>query len=153
MQRARGISATVFVALLAAASGAIITSASPDAVAQTAQATTARIVAAAQALTSTLDDAQRSHVQFPFDSPQRARWSNLPSGIFQREGLRMGDLTAPQREAVMNLLAAALSADGFAKSRASCAVMSSFDKQMVAAALAAEGEAVAVLAARPAEAA
>jgi len=115
MQRASRISATIFLALLAAAPRAIPASTNPDATAQTASAATARIVAAAQALTSTLDDAQRSKVQFPFDGPQRARWSNLPSGIFQREGLRMGDLSAPQREAVMSLLAAAFSADGFRK--------------------------------------
>ena len=115
MRCASRLTTTVFLALLAAASGTITKSAGPDATAQTASAATARIVAAAQALTSTLDDAERSKVQFPFDGPQRARWSNFPSGIFQREGLRMGDLTAPQREAVMNLLAAALSADGFRK--------------------------------------
>ena len=54
---------------------------------------TARIVAAAQVLLTTLDDAGRSKVQFPFEGPQKTRWSNLPSGIFERQGLRLGDLT------------------------------------------------------------
>jgi hypothetical protein len=84
------------------------TAASPAAV-------TGRIVAAAQALLATLDDAGRAKVQFPFDGPQRARWSNLPTGIFERQGLRMGDLSAPQRAAVTTLLQAALSADGYRK--------------------------------------
>jgi hypothetical protein len=76
---------------------------------------TARIVASAQTVLGTLDEAGRAKVQYPFDSPQRARWSNLPGPMFQRTGLRMGDLTAPQRAAVMNLLGVALSRDGYRK--------------------------------------
>ena len=76
---------------------------------------TARIVASAQSLLKTLDDAGRAKVQFPFDGPQKTRWSNLPSPMFQRTGLRMGDLTAPQRAAVMTLLSVALSRDGYRK--------------------------------------
>jgi hypothetical protein len=78
-------------------------------------APTARIVAAAQEVLKTLDDAGRSKVQFPFEGPQRTRWSNLPSGIFKREGLRLADLTAPQKAAVMSLLTVALSKDGYRK--------------------------------------
>jgi hypothetical protein len=78
---------------------------------------TARIVASAQALMKTLDDTGRTRVQFPFEGPQRTRWSNLPSGIFKREGLRVGDLSAPQRAAVMSLLQTALSEEGFQKAR------------------------------------
>jgi hypothetical protein len=74
-----------------------------------------RIVAAAQRLLDTLDAAGRARVQLPFDSPHKSRWSNLPTGIYAREGLRMGDLTPPQRAAAMDLLAAALSADGYRK--------------------------------------
>ncbi len=77
--------------------------------------TTGRIVAAAQAVLATLDDAGRGKVQFPFEGPQKARWSNLPSGIFQREGLRMGDLTPAQRASVNALLSTALSRDGYRK--------------------------------------
>jgi hypothetical protein len=76
---------------------------------------TARIVAAAQALAGSLDDAGRAAVQFPFDGPQKTRWSNLPSPMFARRGLRLADLTAPRRAAVMTLLAAALSHDGYQK--------------------------------------
>ena len=54
-------------------------------------------------------------MQFPFEGPQKTRWSNLPSGIFQRQGLRMGDLTPSQRAAVTNLLSVALSRDGYRK--------------------------------------
>jgi hypothetical protein len=76
---------------------------------------TARIVSAAQALLTTLDDAGRAKVQFPFEGPQKTRWSNLPGPMFQREGLRVGDLTPAQRTAVNTLLAAALSRDGHQK--------------------------------------
>jgi hypothetical protein len=76
---------------------------------------TSRIVASAQAVLKTLDDAGRSKVQFPFDGPQKTRWSNLPSPMFQREGLRLTDLTPPQRAAVMALLSAALSPMGYQK--------------------------------------
>jgi len=83
--------------------------------ASTASDTTARIVAAAQAVVATLDDAGKAKVQFPFEGPQKTRWSNLPVGIFQREGLLLADLTPPQRAAVNNLLATALSKDGLRK--------------------------------------
>ena len=71
--------------------------------------------AAAQALLTTLDEAGRAKVQFPFEGPQKTRWSNLPTGIFERQGLRMGDLTPAQKTAANNLLQAALSADGYRK--------------------------------------
>jgi len=76
---------------------------------------TSRIVAAAVALTAMLNESGRAKLQFPFAGPQRTKWSNLPSGIFRREGLRLGDLSAAQRSAVMNLLAAALSPAGYRK--------------------------------------
>jgi uncharacterized protein DUF3500 len=76
---------------------------------------TGRIVAAAQALLTALDDAGRAKVQFPFEGPQKTRWSNLPSPMFQREGLRVGDVTPAQRASVMSLLSTALSRDGYRK--------------------------------------
>lgn len=77
--------------------------------------TTGKTVAAAKALLATLDDAGRAKVSFPFNSDQKTKWSNFPTGIFQRNGLRLGDLTAAQREAVMKLLATALSKQGLQK--------------------------------------
>jgi hypothetical protein len=71
---------------------------------------------AAKKFLATLDDAQRGKGVFDFkDEAQRQRWSNLPPGIFQRAGLRMGDLTAPQRDAAMAVLAAVLSPQGYEK--------------------------------------
>jgi len=76
---------------------------------------TARIVAAAQGVLTALDDSGRAKVQFPFDGPQKTNWSNLPSPMFQRNGLRLADVTAAQRAAVMTLLSVALSRDGYRK--------------------------------------
>jgi hypothetical protein len=87
----------------------------PAAAGGNAAGATAKIVAAAQAVVKTLDEAGRGKVQFPFEGPQKTRWSNLPTGIFARQGLRLGDLTPPQRAAVNDLLQAALSPDGYRK--------------------------------------
>jgi hypothetical protein len=76
---------------------------------------TRRIVTAAQKVISTLDEAGRARVQFPSDSDQKARWSNLPTGAFTRRGLRLGDLTPAQRTAVMSLLETAFSTPGYQK--------------------------------------
>ena len=108
--------ATVGVALCAALSVAVIAQRpSPPTPAGTPAATTARIVTAAQAVVASLDDAGRKSVQFPFDSPQKSKWSNLPSPMYQRNGVRLADLTAAQRTAIMNLLTVALSKDGYQK--------------------------------------
>ncbi len=94
---------------------ATLTARSPSATQATQADATKHIVASAQAFLTTLDDAGRFKVQFAFDSKQKARWSNLPSPMFERQGLRMGDLTKPQRTAVMTLLSTALSKDGYRK--------------------------------------
>jgi hypothetical protein len=73
-------------------------------------------VAAASALLATLTPAQREGALFPFDDQeQKRRWSNLPTGIFERRGLRLGDLAPPQAEAAHALLRAVLSPEGYRK--------------------------------------
>ena len=89
--------------------------ATPGTPATTPGDATARIVAAAQAVAATLDDAGRAKLQFPFESPQKTNWSNLPSPMFVRNSIRLTDLTQPQRDAVMKLLTVALSAEGYRK--------------------------------------
>jgi hypothetical protein len=74
-----------------------------------------RTIAAANTFLGLLDATQRAKAEFPFDSPQRKNWSNLPSGIFQRNSLRLGDMTAGQREAALALMSAVLSRDGYDK--------------------------------------
>ncbi len=75
-----------------------------------------KIVAAADAFVATLEPAQRSMLLFDFNNEeQRARWSNLPVTFVPRAGLKLGDLTAPQRKAAMALMSAALSDQGYKK--------------------------------------
>lgn len=72
--------------------------------------------ASARTFLAALDEAQRSKVVYDFkDDVQRRRWSNLPTSFVRRGGLRMGDLTQPQRAAAMAVLAAALSPQGLQK--------------------------------------
>jgi hypothetical protein len=73
------------------------------------------VVAAANAFLATLSDAERAKGTFGFTSSQRTGWSNLPSGIFHRNGLRLGDMTPVQRSAALALVAAALSREGYEK--------------------------------------
>lgn len=74
-----------------------------------------RTVAAANAFLASLDEGQRAKAAFPFDTPQKKNWSNLPSGIFTRNSLRLGDMTAPQRTAAMALMSTVLSREGYEK--------------------------------------
>ncbi len=76
---------------------------------------TPRVVEAANEFLATLSAPEKAKVTFGFTSSQRTGWSNLPSGIFQRNGLRFGDLTQQQRDAALHLVAAALSRDGYRK--------------------------------------
>jgi len=81
-----------------------------------AQTATARIVSAANAFLSTLDQKQRGRVLFAFDDEeQRRRWSNLPTAMVRRAGLGIGELSAAQRSAALALVSSALSARGFEK--------------------------------------
>jgi hypothetical protein len=81
-----------------------------------AQIPTAKIVTAANAFIATLDQSQKQSFLFAFDDEaQRARWSNFPTQMSRRAGLKLGDLTAPQRAAAMALVSAALSHRGFEK--------------------------------------
>jgi hypothetical protein len=82
----------------------------------TSQKATADIAVAAKNVIVSLEDNQRGKLIFDFkDDQQRKRWSNLPTSFVKRGGLRMGDLTTPQRAAVMTLLETALSPQGYEK--------------------------------------
>ena len=77
---------------------------------------TAKTVAAANDFLATLSPAEKAKVSFPFNSRQKTTgWSNLPTGVFQRNGLRLGDLSERQRSAALTLVASALSRDGYQK--------------------------------------
>lgn len=89
---------------------------SPQPVASVMKGTvTAAVVEAANKFLATLSVSERAKCTFSFTSSQRTGWSNLPAGIFQRNGLRFRDMTARQREAALALVAAALSREGYRK--------------------------------------
>jgi len=78
-------------------------------------ATASKMIAAANSFLGMLDAGERAKAAFPFDSPQKTNWSNLPSGAYQRNSLRLGDLAPAKHAAAMAVVAAALSADGYRK--------------------------------------
>ncbi|WP_161883662.1 DUF3500 domain-containing protein [Deinococcus alpinitundrae] len=89
------------------------TPATASTTATVADAQTTKVVAAANAFLGTLTAAQKKTASFAYtDAAQRAKWSNFPTGIFQRAGLRWGDMSAAQRTSLMGLLGMVLSSDG-----------------------------------------
>jgi len=72
------------------------------------------IVAAANAFLDTLTAEERDTVLFDFsDTAQRQRWSNLPEGLFQRDGLMWGNLDEDSQQAWLGVLQAILSDEGY----------------------------------------
>ena len=81
-----------------------------------AETATARIVSAANAFISTLDETQRKAILFSFDDEaQRKRWSNFPVMMVPRGGIDLKDLSPAQRAAAMALVKSALSPKGYEK--------------------------------------
>ena len=70
--------------------------------------------AAAQRFLKTLDESQAGKAILPPGSPLIANWSNLPATNtrFDRNGVRVGDLSAGQRAALSDFLSKALSPRG-----------------------------------------
>jgi Protein of unknown function (DUF3500) len=84
--------------------------------AQSSLSVATKIVESANGFLNSLDEGQRSKVLFEFnDATQRKKWSNLPTTMVPRAGLKLGDLSGPQRKAAMELLASALSKRGYEK--------------------------------------
>jgi len=78
--------------------------------------TTSRVVNAANAFLSTLDDKQRQTVLYSFDDEQqRKRWSNFPTPVVPRGGMNLKQMTDQQRAAAMQLLSEVLSPMGLEK--------------------------------------
>ena len=73
------------------------------------------MAAAAQTFLGSLDPAQKSKAQLPFDSEERFNWFYIPK---DRVGLPLKQMTPPQRDATMALLHAGLSEKGYTKAEA-----------------------------------
>lgn len=82
---------------------------------------TIKAVAAAKVFLATLDDRQRANARLDLNKKTRSNWSNLPTGaVFQngateRNGVKLGDMTAAQQEAALALVSATLSRAGYQK--------------------------------------
>lgn len=84
------------------------------AVAYSAEATAAsETLTAVNAFLATLSSTQQSTVQASRTQSNLSQWSNLPDGLFTRAGLRMDALTSTQQAAVLAILQAALSDEGY----------------------------------------
>lgn len=68
---------------------------------------------AATKFLATLSPEQKKLATFPFDSSEREHWGWLPSEMFPRNGLTIGAMTEPQRNAAHDLLKAGLSQKGY----------------------------------------
>ena len=74
------------------------------------------MVTAAEALLASLTDEEREQLLLPFDDPERAKWTNVPTRA-DDGGLRLGDLKKNQLEEVCSFLATVLSKQGYQKAR------------------------------------
>ncbi|KAL6860753.1 hypothetical protein ACO1O0_004787 [Amphichorda felina] len=72
------------------------------------------IVAATKLALSKMDTSQKERVQFHIDSPEWRTWSN-PEFLLRDKGVRLDEVTDELREAVMAVLQAALSPEGYEK--------------------------------------
>lgn len=82
--------------------------------AASADSNTAEVVAAAEAFLATLDDDQIAELSYDYsDTADKENWSNLPEGQVSRGGLAVGDMTDEQYDALLVLLQAMLSDDGY----------------------------------------
>ncbi|KIH88746.1 hypothetical protein SPBR_07353 [Sporothrix brasiliensis 5110] len=72
------------------------------------------IVAAAQAVLGLLDDDQKRATLFHLDAPEWRTWSN-PEFLLSDKGVRLDAISEAQRAAVLKVLQASLSPDGYAK--------------------------------------
>lgn len=78
-------------------------------------ATTEHIRAAAAAFLKSLDAEQRAKTSFPVDDVEWRKWMN--PHFYVRQGVSLGELTAEQRGAAIELLRASLSAKGLKQSQ------------------------------------
>jgi hypothetical protein len=79
----------------------------------------AAMAESASAFLATLTSDQRAKIVHPFeDDAARTGWSNFPPGPGDRDGLMVAFLTPPQRIAFHDMLMAATSSQGYAKSAA-----------------------------------
>lgn len=71
-------------------------------------------VQAAKAFMATLSENEKDHLIFDLSDDERTEtWGNLPTGIFNRVGLRLGDLNPLQQNLIFHFLASSLQENGY----------------------------------------
>ena len=79
-----------------------------------ASSLTAKAVKAAKAFKASLTASQRSAVQYAFNDPKKKTgWSNLPTSLVARNGIKIGDLSSAQVAKLRSLLKLVLSSSGY----------------------------------------
>ncbi len=73
------------------------------------------VIDAVQKFISSLNAEQKIKALRPYADTNRTRWSNLPMELWNRDGIRLDDLTEDQRMNVHNLLRQVLSDQGYLK--------------------------------------
>ena len=112
---------TLLVLLVLPLAANVVTGFSPRSQRAAADGATLKAVSAARGFLATLDDRQRARVSLELNKNTRSNWSNLPTGaVFQngstqRNGVKLGDMTAAQQDAALALVAATLSPTGYQK--------------------------------------
>ncbi|UOE43303.1 DUF3500 domain-containing protein [Agromyces larvae] len=79
------------------------------------------LVASARHLLATLAPDQLDRLRYPMDAPDWRGWSN-PEFVFHRNGLRLEDLAEPQVEAILAVVEASLSPEGYTRVREAMAL-------------------------------
>ncbi len=112
---------TLLVLLVLPPAATVVAGFSPRSQRAAADGATLKAVSAARGFLATLDDRQRARVSLELNKNTRSNWSNLPTGaVFQngstqRNGVKLGDMTAAQQDAALALVAATLSPTGYQK--------------------------------------
>jgi hypothetical protein len=83
------------------------------AVAHSAEKSAASMADAATKFLSALTPEQRQKAAFAFDSEERLKWHFIPTEMFPRNGLIVGEMTDAQRKAAHGLLQSGLSQRGY----------------------------------------
>ena len=83
------------------------------AVAQTAEKSAASMADAATKFLAALTPEQRQKAAFAFESEERLKWHFIPTEMFPRNGLILGEMNEAQRKAAHGLLRSGLSQSGY----------------------------------------
>ena len=92
---------------------ALLITAGIGSIALASQRSTAAMSSAARAWLESLSAEQRERAVFPFDSDERLRWHFVPNEMHERKGVRIKEMTEPQRTLAHALLKTGLSARGY----------------------------------------